>query len=103
MSAKRVGELLIEQNLISPENLQEALELQKVFPDLTIGQLLCKLGFIKESDLGLVLDHKNKRQKLTDILLKGGLIDQQKLWPVSTICHMLRSTAKILILPYLNI
>ena len=79
MSAKRVGELLIEQNLISPENLQEALELQKAFPDLTIGQLLCKLGFIKESDLGLVLDHKNKRQKLTDILLKGGLIDQQKI------------------------
>jgi len=79
MSSKRVGELLIEQNLISPEHLQEALELQKVFPDLTIGQLLCKLGFIKESDLGFVLDHKNKRRKLTDILLKEGLIDQQKI------------------------
>lgn len=79
MSVRKVGELLIEQKMISPEQLQEALELQKVFPDQPIGQLLCKLGFVKESDLGFVLDQKNKRRKLTDILLKGELIDQQKL------------------------
>ena len=79
MSVKKVGELLIEQGLISSKQLQEALELQKVFPDQPIGQLLCKLGFVKESDLSFVLDQKNKRRKLTDILLKDGLIDQQKL------------------------
>lgn len=64
MSVKKVGELLIEQKLISLEHLQEALDLQKVFPDLPIGQLLCKLGFVKESDLSFVLDQKNKRRKL---------------------------------------
>ncbi len=79
MSVKKVGELLIEQNLISQEHLDEALELQKVFPDQAIGQLLCKLGFVKESDLSFVLDQKNKRRKLSDILLKSGLVDQQKL------------------------
>jgi type II secretory ATPase GspE/PulE/Tfp pilus assembly ATPase PilB-like protein len=79
MSIKKVGELLIEQKLISLEHLQEALDLQKVFPDLPIGQLLCKLGFVKESDLSFVLDQKNKRRKLADILLKGELISQQKL------------------------
>jgi len=79
MSVKKVGELLIEQNLISQEHLEEALELQKVFPDQAIGQLLCKLGFVKESDLSFVLDQKNKRRKLSDILLKSELIDQQKL------------------------
>lgn len=79
MSIKKVGELLIEQKLISQEHLQEALELQKVFPDQPIGQLLCKLGFIKESDLSFVLDQKNKRRKLTDILLKLALVDAQKI------------------------
>jgi len=79
MSVKKVGELLIEQQLISQDQLQEALELQKVFPDQPIGQLLCKLGFVKESDLSFVLDQKNKRRKLTDILLKNAMIDQQKL------------------------
>ena len=79
MSIKKVGELLIEQKLISQDHLQEALELQKVFPDQPIGQLLCKLGFIKESDLSFVLDQKNKRRKLTDILLKSALVDAQKI------------------------
>lgn len=79
MAVKRVGELLVEQELITTEQLGEALELQKVFPDQAIGQLLCKLGFIKESDLSLVLDQKNKRRKLSDILLKSGLVDLQKI------------------------
>ena len=79
VNLKKVGELLVEQKLITQENLHEALELQKVFPDQPVGQLLCKLGYIKEIDLGLVLDQKNKRRKLTDILLAGGLIDQHKI------------------------
>jgi len=79
MITKRLGELLIEQGLINQEQLDEALEMQKMFPDQTIGQLLCRLGYIRESDLSLVLDQKNKRRKLADILLKEGVIDQQKL------------------------
>ncbi len=79
MNVKKVGELLVEQKLISEEQLLEALDLQKVFPDQPVGQLLCKLGFIKESDLSSLLDQKNKRRKLTDILLSSGLIDQQKI------------------------
>lgn len=79
MSIKKVGELLVEQQLVTQEQLMEALELQKLFPDQPIGQLLCKLGFIKESDLSFVLDQKNKRLKLTDILLADGVIDQQKI------------------------
>ena len=79
MSVKKVGELLVEQQLITEEQLKEALELQKLFPDQPVGQLLCKLGFIKESDLSFVLDQKNKRLKLTDILLADGIVDQQKI------------------------
>jgi type II secretory ATPase GspE/PulE/Tfp pilus assembly ATPase PilB-like protein len=86
MSVKKVGELLVEQNLISSEQLLEALDLQKVFPDQPVGQLLCKLGFINESDLGYVLDQKNKRRKLSDILQEQGLIDQQKISHAREVC-----------------
>jgi type II secretory ATPase GspE/PulE/Tfp pilus assembly ATPase PilB-like protein len=79
MNVKKVGELLIEQKLITQAQLAEALDLQKVFPDQPVGQLLCKLGFIKESDLSSVLDQKNKRRKLMDILVAGGHLDQQKI------------------------
>lgn len=79
MDVKKVGELLVERKLITQEHLLEALDLQKVFPGQPVGQLLCKLGFIKESDLSFVLDQKNKRRKLADILLTNGIIDQQKI------------------------
>ncbi len=79
MSEKKVGELLVEQELISQEQLSEALDLQKIFPAQTVGQLLCKLGFIRESDLSAFLDQKNKRRKLGDILIANGLIDKQKI------------------------
>lgn len=79
MSVIKVGELLIEQQLISEEQLSEALALQKVFPDQPIGQLLCKLGFIDENDLSFVLDQKNKRRKLHEILVSNGVIDHKKL------------------------
>jgi len=79
MSVKKLGELLIEEKLITPEHLQEALELQLVFPDLSIGQLLCKLGYIKDGDLSFVLDQKSKRSNLAEILLKRGVIDEKKL------------------------
>ena len=79
MGVKKVGELLIEQRLITEEQLSEALDLQKLFPGQQVGQLLCKLGYINESDLSNLLDQKGKRRKLSDILIANGLIDQQKL------------------------
>ena len=37
MSAKKVGEVLVEQKMITREQLLEALELQKIFPDQPVG------------------------------------------------------------------
>jgi len=79
MSQKKVGEILIENRLITEDQLREALELQKVFPDQPVGQLLCKLGFLSESELSYILEQTGKRQKLGDILLRERLIDQERL------------------------
>ncbi|MRR57459.1 MAG: pilus assembly protein PilB [Deltaproteobacteria bacterium] len=76
MSQKRLGQILVENNLITEQQLGEALELQKSSPDETVGRLLCRLGFIKEADLNFILDHTGKRKKLVDILLKEGLVDE---------------------------
>jgi type II secretory ATPase GspE/PulE/Tfp pilus assembly ATPase PilB-like protein len=79
MSKVKVGELLLEENLITPEQLAEALEVQKSYPQQTIGQLLCRLGFVKERELSLLLEQKNKRRSIDDILLSLGFLDKQKL------------------------
>ena len=47
---KRIGEILIEEGLLSKENLEEALNHQKKEGGL-IGQLLLRLGYISEPQL----------------------------------------------------
>lgn len=47
---KRLGEILIEDGILSPENLQEALNQQKKEGGI-IGQILIRHGYISEEDL----------------------------------------------------
>ncbi len=79
MAPKKLGEILIENNLVTEQQLSEALELQKVFPNQTVGQLLCRLGFLQESDLVYVLEQSGKRQRLSDILIKQKILDAEQI------------------------
>lgn len=79
MAEDRVGELLIAYKLITKDQLNKAMELQKTNPDKPIGQLLCQLGFLQEAVLEEILDYKGKRQKMGQILIKQGIIDETKL------------------------
>jgi type II secretory ATPase GspE/PulE/Tfp pilus assembly ATPase PilB-like protein len=75
---KKLGEILLKDQLITEEQLNEALELQKLFPDQTIGQLLCRLEFMNESDLGYILDQKGNRQELAEILIQKKFLPEDK-------------------------
>jgi type II secretory ATPase GspE/PulE/Tfp pilus assembly ATPase PilB-like protein len=79
MAQKKLGEILVESNLITEQQLAEALDLQKTSPGETIGRLLCRLGFLRESDLNYILEQTGKRKKLVDILQKENLVDEGKL------------------------
>lgn len=54
VSAKQLGELLMDRKIITNEQLQKALEFQKVNGGL-IGEVLVQLGFAKEEDIAQVL------------------------------------------------
>ncbi len=79
MPEKKIGELLVENKLITAEQFSEALEMQRMNPTQPIGQLLCQMGLLKTVDLENVLDHNNKRRKLGDILISQNLIDEERL------------------------
>lgn len=51
---KRIGEILVEEGSVSPENLAKALELQKSEGGL-IGSILVKHGWVTEDDLVVAL------------------------------------------------
>jgi type IV pilus assembly protein PilB len=55
--AKRVGEILIEADLITEEQVQAALELQKKNGGM-LGELLVELGYVTEADVAEALSKK---------------------------------------------
>ena len=75
---KKLGEILLRDQLITEAQLGEALELQKLFPEQTIGQLLCRLEFMNEADLGYVLEQKGTRQELSQILIQKNFLGEEK-------------------------
>lgn len=54
----RLGSLLLEEKLITPAQLEEALEAQ-VLHGGRLGTNLCELGFLKEADLARVLGRQH--------------------------------------------
>lgn len=76
----KVGEILLEQMLITPEQLAEVLEIQKsLSPAPLLGKLLVKLGYVKESDLQLILDKHDKRRSFTEVLLDYNCVSKEDL------------------------
>ncbi|HNX81672.1 MAG TPA: hypothetical protein PKL77_05950 [Candidatus Omnitrophota bacterium] len=51
---KQLGELLVERNLLSTQQLEKALSFQKERGGL-IGEILVELGFVKEEDIAQAL------------------------------------------------
>lgn len=54
VTTRQLGELLIERKIITSDQLQKALDFQKVNNGL-IGEILVQLGFAKEEDIAQVL------------------------------------------------
>ena len=79
MPETRLGELLVNNKLITIDQFTHAMEMQQLSPGQPIGQILCQLGFLKSKDLEFVLDHNDKRRKLGEILIALNLIDEERL------------------------
>ena len=52
---KQLGELLIECKLISPKNLEEALQIQREKRGMLIGQVLVQMGVVTEKAIAQAL------------------------------------------------
>jgi type II secretory ATPase GspE/PulE/Tfp pilus assembly ATPase PilB-like protein len=80
MNEKKIGEILLEQKLITPEQLEEALERQKALsPEPLLGKLLVKMGYVKEPVLQQILDRYEKRRSFIEVLLAHNYISREDL------------------------
>ena len=75
-----VGELLLEEGLITREQLEAALRAQQNgssgFP---VGQILVEQGAVTQRQLGLVLDKYRKKYRIGDLLVETNAITEEQL------------------------
>lgn len=80
MDENRIGEILLKQNLITPQQLEEALTRQKALsPAPLMGKLLVRLGYVTESVLQQTLERYEKRRSFNEILLAYKYVTQEDL------------------------
>ena len=53
---KKIGQFLIENNIITQKQLDEALDLQKFNPDRLVGEVLVTQGVLTKEDLIMALE-----------------------------------------------
>ena len=79
-STARLGELLVEQKLITPGQLEESLRRQREAPRWTpLGHVLVSQGLLTRKQLDLVLDRYKKRSRLGEILLAARCLTPEQL------------------------
>ncbi|MEI6206671.1 MAG: ATPase, T2SS/T4P/T4SS family [Desulfuromonadales bacterium] len=80
VNKKFLGEILVENHLITQEQLNGIMELQKVTtPYQSIGRLVVKQGLVKEADLQQLLERSGKRQRLEEVLYQRRLVEKDDL------------------------
>jgi len=79
MKEAKLGELLVESKVITPEQFNQAFDMQRLHPEKPIGQLLCSMGFLSRADLEEVLDSNKKRRKLGEILISQNILNEERL------------------------
>ncbi|MBM4332424.1 MAG: hypothetical protein FJ117_14615 [Deltaproteobacteria bacterium] len=75
---KTLGQILVERNIISEEQLELALKLQKSEKGKYLGQILIEMG-VPQEQINKVLDDYNKRKPIGQILVDAGIITPEQM------------------------
>lgn len=79
-SGRRFGELLVEENVITAEQLEATLRLQAVSTTYRpIGQVLLASKLVTRKQLLALLQRHKKRSRLGDILVRAGIVTAAQL------------------------
>jgi len=77
---RKFGELLIEELLITREQLDQALRIQGTLRNyIPLGQILVMQRWLKRADLTAVLKRHRKRARLGELLVRAGRVTPEQL------------------------
>lgn len=76
---KTLGQILVENRVISQAQLDLALRLQKQQKGKYLGQILIEMGYVSQGKINKFLDTYHKRKRIGEILLDLQIINSQQL------------------------
>lgn len=76
----KIGELLIQEGVVTPEQIEQALAVQKTrHPAPALGEVCVELGFISPAVLNKILSKHHERIPLGEMLIHLGLVNQEQI------------------------
>ncbi len=79
-SEVRLGQLLLDEGLITQEQLESALAVQATAPGyIPLGQILVQRRIITKRQLSLILERGQKRLRLGELLVRNGTLTETRL------------------------
>ncbi|MBM4256446.1 MAG: hypothetical protein FJ147_11205 [Deltaproteobacteria bacterium] len=76
----KIGELLIQEGVVTPEQIEQALAAQKTrHPAPPLGEICIELGFFSPATLNKILSKHHERIPLGEMLVHLGLVTQEQI------------------------
>ncbi|MBI4620331.1 MAG: Flp pilus assembly complex ATPase component TadA [Desulfobacterales bacterium] len=78
----RIGEILLKKGIITEEQIQKALKIQKEereLAELALGQIMVKKGLLTDSQVEQLSAHPDLRRRLGDMAVLKGLVERKEL------------------------
>lgn len=74
-----IGQLALEENVLSPRDIFDVLQAQSDSPNERFGDLAVEMGLMSRSDLmRLLMIQADRKRPITDILIEQGALTPQK-------------------------
>jgi hypothetical protein len=75
----RIGQLALEEGLISPRDIFDVLRAQRETPDVRFGELAVEMGLIARDELmRLLMIQADRKRPLAEILVADGALSQER-------------------------
>lgn len=75
----RIGQLALEEGLISPRDILKVLLAQNVSPNVRFGELAIEMGLMTRDELmRLLMIQTDRKRPLAEILVKQGVISEEQ-------------------------
>ncbi|WP_375295545.1 MULTISPECIES: glycosyltransferase family 2 protein [Paenibacillus] len=74
----RLGDLLVNEGLVSEEQLQEAMERQRKYGG-RLGDIIAEMGFTDRARIGAIMNRQAQKGRLGEMLVETGAISQEQL------------------------